>query len=311
MLRTNESYASLMVTQNQFQTEIATRIAQGQAALASIQNNGFSVSSSNALIVKNAIPLLPVTFDVTAYDNTNFVTSPTLFTVQVTGLYMISGTVQWDKGPAGVRTTILMQNSVTVLDEEDTDILTEGPVIQNFSVIQQLTAGDTLQVLVTQASGEQSDLLLGSQLSVLLVPSEDAVPQPVDTDLDTPSGDDRTRTLIADATMGAGTAVAIQPDGGVAPIDPVGAVNTPFVDGVVTDAVQATAQANVGTAYGVLFTITGATFVIGGLIYAGPGGVLTQNYATLITEVNWIIVVGRAIGPNMMLFEPQIPTKVL
>jgi len=223
---------------------------------------------------------------------------------------VLSGSVEWNKGPAGVRTLMLVQNSVTVLDQEDTDVASVGPIAQNFSVIQQLSAGDTVQVLTTQSTGEDTEILGGSTFSVMLVPASDAVTQPPYTDVDAPSADNQTRVLIADATMLAGTAVAIQPDGGVAPVDPVGAIATPFVDGVVTDAVQKNADANVGTSYGTLYSVSGASFTVGGLIYAGPGGVLTQNYPVLITEVNWIIVVGRAITPTMMLLEQQIPTKV-
>jgi hypothetical protein len=311
MLRTNESYAAVMTTANNIQTAVATAITQGKAALASIQNNGFDVTSSGPLTVGSNINPLPVAFDQTSYDNTNYVTSPTLFTIQVTGLYMLSGTVTWNKGPAGVRTLLVMQNSTIVLDEQQTNVLSVGPITQNFSVIQQLNAGDTLQVLVTQTTGVSTNILMGAEFSVLLVPTSDANPRPEFTDVASPKGDNQVRQLVADTTMGSGVAVQIQPNGGVLPVDPVGAVATPFVDGIVTDAVQATELADVGTSYGSLYTITGAHFAVGGLLYAGPGGVLTQNYNTLITQVNWIIVVGRAIGPNMMLFEPQIPTKIV
>ncbi|MGB7282010.1 MAG: hypothetical protein WBE13_07105, partial [Candidatus Acidiferrum sp.] len=68
MLRTNESYAALMTTMGQFQDSIDAATAQGQAALASIQNNGFNVTSSGPLVVKNAVNPLPVSFDATTYD---------------------------------------------------------------------------------------------------------------------------------------------------------------------------------------------------------------------------------------------------
>jgi hypothetical protein len=206
---------------------------------------------------------------------------------------------------------MLMQNSTVVLDEEQTDILSVGPITQNFSVIQQLNVGDTLQVLVTQSTGVTTDIVLGAELSVLLVPSSEANPQPTSTDIKAPSSDNQTRSLPADATMVAGVAVQIQPDGGVLPVDPVGATSTPFVDGIVVSAVQDTALASVGTGYGTLYDITGANFVVGGLIYAGPGGILTQNYSVLITEVAWLVIVGRAVGASMLIFEPQIPTKVI
>lgn len=311
MLRTNESYAAVMTTGNNVQTVIDTALAQATAALQSVQNNGFDVTSSGQLVVKNSVAPLPVTFDQTSYDNTNYVTSPTLFTIQVTGTYMISGTITWDKGPAGVRTVVLLQNSTIVLDEEDTDVLSVGPITQNFSVVQQLNAGDTLQVVVTQSTGVQTNLIVGSEFAVVLVPTSDVVQQGEDTDITTPSADNSTRSIPASVSMAAGTAITILSNGSCAPVDPVGASSAPFVSGVTTDLVTLGNLANVGTGYGVLYTITGASFTVGGLIYAGPGGVLTQDYNTLITEVNWVIVVGRAIGADMLLFSPQIPTQIV
>jgi hypothetical protein len=311
MLRTNESYASLMTTSANVQAEFDAAIAQGQAALASIQNNGFDATSSQPRIVKNAAPPLPLSFDQTTYDNTNFVTSPTLFTIQVTGLYVIGGILTWDMGPAGIRTLTLVQNSTITLAEEQTDILAVGPITQTFGVIQQLNAGDTLQVLVAQESGQDTDVIAGAEFSVMLVPADDAITQPVFSDVITPSADNQTRSLMANVTMGAGVAVAIQPNGGVSPVDPVSPPSTPFVDGVITTPVQQDQLADVGSIYGASYTIEGASFVPGGLIYAGPGGVLTQDYAQLITEVNWVVVVGRAVTQTMMLLEQQIPTQVI
>lgn len=98
---------------------------------------------------------------------------------------------------------------------------------------------------------------------------------------------------------------------GVLPIDPVGAVTTPFVDGIVTDPVVQGQLANVGTNYGSEYTITGANFTPDALVYVGPGGVLTQDYNTLITEVTWVVLVGIATSPTTLLFQPQIPTNVV
>ncbi len=312
MLRTNESYAAIMTASDELQSDVGAALAESQAALAALQNNGFSVDSGITLTVAPSGPLAAVVFDQTSYDNTNYVTSPTLFTIQAAGLYMIAGLINWDKGPAGVRTLLVMQNSTLVIDEEQTLADTVGPVAQSFSVVQQFNAGDTIQILVSQATGTPQNILPGAQLSCLLVPASQAVPsQPFSTTAPM-TGDFATRSLTADASMVAGVAVEIQADGGVLPIDPVGAIATPFVDGISTTSVAQGALADVGTSYGSFYQLTDfPSLVTGGLVYAGVGGILTQNYPELVQSVNWVIVVGRAISPSVILFEPQIPTKVI
>jgi hypothetical protein len=374
MLRTNESYASIMTTASDVQTAVATAQAEAAASLVGIQNNGFAVTSSVALPVNtNATPATPVSFDQTSYDMTGYVESPTLFEIQIAGIYIVSGMVMWDGGPAGVRTLTLVQNNTgVILDQEVTQNTTDGPVSQTINVIQQFNVGDTIQVLASQTTGVATDILAGSVLSVLLVPSVLATPQAPFTDTE-PGGkpDMAVRTLPAGTTMIAGTAatigaaqpwVALNPyalgvvvgdsngniqqviiagtsgatipafspnlgnttpndgnvtwanvgivQGSVFPIDPVNATTVPFLGGVVTDPVILGQLANIGTNYGSEYTVTGATFTPGGLVYAGTGGVLTQDYNALILVVKWVIVVGRAISNNTLLFQPQIPSTI-
>ena len=125
-----------------------------------------------------------------------------------------------------------------------------------------------------------------------------------------PSG---TAAYVADASLGAGTAVQIQAGGGVLAVDPVNAPDSaiPLVDGIIIEAVQSGGIATVGTKYGTLYAIENANFVVGGLVFAGPGGLLTQDFSSLVTQVNWVIAVGRAVQSDMLLFEPQIPTKTI
>jgi len=58
-------------------------------------------------------------------------------------------------------------------------------------------------------------------------------------------------------------------------------------------------------------------FTVGGLIYAGAGGLLTQDYSIIVNGNNsvspptppcqWVVVVGRAISTNQFIYEPHIP----
>lgn len=311
MLRTNESYAAVMTNQNVIQAQINQSRAQAKAALNTVQNNGFSVESTITQTVKTNAPNAALTFDKKDYDNTNYVTSPTLFTIQVTGLYVVSANVGWDKGSAGVRNLFLIQNGTIVLDSVSTQETDAGPINQTVGTIQQFNSGDTIQIQASQSTGTQQDILPGAGLSVLLVPASIAINQ-----LNfgaAPGHDDfKERNLVADVNiLSGGIAVSIQKDGGVIPVDPVGATSPPFVDGIAINAAVKSAQTSVGTIYGALYEITGANFVPGGLVYVAPGGVLTQNFTALVTEVNWVIVVGKAISPDVILFEPQLPTKTI
>src|SRR5208337_4397503 len=131
-------------------------------------------------------------------------------------LYMVSGQVNWDKGPAGVRTILVTQNSNIALVDESTDISTPGPTVQNFGIMQELTAGDTLQVLAGQTTGGPTDLTSGSEFSCIFVPASEAVSQPPYNDVVTSGSNPNvaTRTLVADADMSTPRAVSIQSDGG-------------------------------------------------------------------------------------------------
>lgn len=92
-------------------------------------------------------------------------------------------------------------------------------------------------------------------------------------------------------------------------IDSSGAVLAPIPDGVTVASSTAGSSVDVGTYYGGLYTYSAATWIPGALIYAGPQGYLTQDYATLITEVGWVICVGRAINSTDFIWEPHIPNR--
>jgi hypothetical protein len=102
----------------------------------------------------------------------------------------------------------------------------------------------------------------------------------------------------------------------VIPIDPTivvmdggGNVIFPFADGVSLEASISGNSVTVATNYGSVYQVPGLTLTVGDLLFVGPGGLIIQDYATLITEVQWIICVGRAISADTFLWEPHIPQR--
>lgn len=88
-----------------------------------------------------------------------------------------------------------------------------------------------------------------------------------------------------------------------------GAALAPIPDGISLVGGAPGEFIQVGTAYGGVFQVSGATFVVGGLLYAGPAGLLTQDYASLLPAVGWVICVGRAIAADTFIYEPHVPTR--
>ena len=99
-----------------------------------------------------------------------------------------------------------------------------------------------------------------------------------------------------------------------------GNVVFPFADGIILDnAVNGSTvvtpgdTVDTGIRYGGVFQIPAGLPVLpltkGGLIYARPGGVITQDYDLLITQVQWIVCVGRAATTDTFIWEPHVPQR--
>jgi hypothetical protein len=73
-------------------------------------------------------------------------------------------------------------------------------------------------------------------------------------------------------------------------------VQYPLSDGVLTAAGAITSSVAAGVTYGGQFGVVGASFVVGGLVYAGMGGVLTQNYAAITASPLTITATATAGG---------------
>ncbi len=312
MLRTNLSYSVLLGVQSDVQNTVNGLINSANSSIADFNNAGWHVlaNAPQPIAVNGSFP---VSFADIDYDITGNVTSPNLITIQTAGTYALSGQVQWDTGGPGTRTVNLILNGTTVLASESTSNIATGPITQTFSAIQPLNVGDTLQVLVTNGTTTTTNLTMSiTEFYGSIVPNPYVSPPFTDAEAEGGNPDSATRQIQTEVNLVAGQAVRIDSNGFVTPIDPEASPsppNIPYVDGVATGPAVAGTLANIATNYGSEYTIAGASFTTGGLVYAGPLGILTQNYATLVSQVNWIVVVGKATAPGVLLLQPQLPQR--
>lgn len=329
MLRTNLSFAAISKFGQDMQNELDSQIAMATAALAQT-NVGFQVET-NADQTVAAGGNTTLAFAQTDFDMTGNVTNSTTFTLQAAGTYAVAGDIEWGGTDVAMRTVTVtltrqttggfgaqfgvdfgaggLQQTVLFTAQDDSEA---GPVPQKFSTWAQIEAGDVIQVLASHNSVNPQTVLSGSKFYMIQANS-DANAGGFSGDNDNAS----TKTFTAATNFPAGTVVGINTAGEAAPIDPTtvqqdanGNTIYPFADGIATAAGVAGQPVAVATSYGGIFTPNQPTaFTPGSLIYVGPNGMVTQNYATLITEVQWIICVGKALTAATMLWEPHVPTR--
>lgn len=102
------------------------------------------------------------------------------------------------------------------------------------------------------------------------------------------------------------TIIKLDAERAAAILDPVGAPDFPLLDGVTVAAARDGAVA-VANQYGCQYAVSDATFAPGHL-YAGRGGLLTQEFATA-AATGWVIYVGLAVSPTEFIYEPHLPTR--
>jgi hypothetical protein len=314
MLRTNLSYAGLQQYQQQAISAVNNQIANAQTLLAQLQQMGFRVEDTNLVTaVPAGSPGVPVAFDTVDFDYTGNVTNNTTFTLQATGEYAYFGTIEWVGLSTGQARTVTVFQNGTPIFTNATDPTFVAPFAVSISGYGNFNMGDVIQVEASHGFAVSQDVGPGSFFSMILTgPQEPPVQIPPDV------ADNTTQTYTADETMAVLTAVSVQGDGGVAHIDPTvvnmlsGTVVFPFVDGITLAPVTVGNSVTVTGTYGAAFTVTGLpAFTVGGLLYVGLNGVLTQDYTTLITEVQWVICVGKAINANTFIYEPHLPQRIL
>jgi len=304
MLRTNLSYAATMRAQNAIQATIADAVASAMQSVSNVNIAGWRVFSSVDQAIRGGNPFVPVSFDQTDFDYINNVQSPTTFVVQQAGSYQLAGVLNWGSGIGGKSVSIVVNGQIVY----STDTNSAGPISLPFSTLLALNAKDAIAIQATSDSNET--ILAGSEFDALL--NSSAI---IPTSLGTAPNTAGILTFTAGADFPAMTAVYVQSDGTVVPVDPTvvnfqgspPSVFFPYPDGVATESGLAGQSVNIGTQYGATFS--GSHLTPGGLLYVGPGGLLTQDFDTLITEVQWIICVGRAVTSDTFVYEPHIPSR--
>lgn len=112
-----------------------------------------------------------ITFDTVIYDTNGMFDPlfPTILTIQEDGKYDIFGALMWSPGGGTFRTAVLIQNSLNTLAITDV-----APIPGSFTGQQvyapgvQLSAGDTVELLVLQDSGAPIDSVTGGGASPIL-----------------------------------------------------------------------------------------------------------------------------------------------
>lgn len=312
MLRTNLSYAATQQQGANISKSIQSAIQQNQFLLQDFINVGWKAEVNVAI---DTVPAgangLRVSFDQTDFDLTNNITNPNTFTVQASGTYAIVVELDWGAGAAGYRTATLFLNGTTALGATSTDGTTPGPTTLQMSLIQFLNKGDVLTVIATHGLGTVQNVLPGSYISATLTdagaPTSSGVAIP-------PNTTSPTLTFTAETALSPLTAVYVIADGNVTAIDPTTVTTDgqgdpiyPLVTGVTLSTAIAGSPVTVGNNYGGVYEYDGATFTVGGLIYAGVGGLLTQDYTSIVANCQWVVVVGRAISAHQFIYEPHIP----
>ena len=349
MLQCNMSAASLMAYSTTIQGEFANAINLARQQAQAASNFGFQVESASDITDVPPNVLSPpgggatVLFDKIDFDQVNYVTTTDTFTIQASGAYAITGQLDWSGpgsppiggGEAGVRTVTVYLTPASGSPPLPVPIITAstlvqaGPVSLPFGDTINLSQGDILTVVATHSLPDDQFVIAGSMFSAVLYQS---TPDntPVVPSSSTSGG---TANFIASVSMPALTAVYVDPSGGVSPIDPTTVtINTdlvsppfpydvfPYVDGITLSDVAAGGLVTVAVGYGSVFSVPGAPWVAGGLLYAGIGGaspiteigLVTQNFEGIILpNCKWVIVVGRALdNQGTFLYEPHIPQRV-
>jgi hypothetical protein len=312
MLRTNISYAGIMQFSQNLQAEIQTQMNSINAALAQISTLGFYTSDVTAVTGVGETPT-PIEFDsITApndFDLTGYTAIPpgTTFTIQNSGVFSITGQLNWSGGGPGTYTIQITQNGGVVFQSEP--MVGSGTFTQQFVSNGGFNQGDEIQVLAyttATGSGSPPNIFVGSGSffsMILSIPTPGLPPGPIPP----VSQLGATKTFTADGNFPIGTAVRVDSSGNVVAVDPtIGKPGppVPYVDGIATSIGVAGQPVDVIVSYGSYVQVSGLpAFTVGQGIYVGISGLVTQPNPNL----TWTIYVGIALSDNTFLFEPHIP----
>lgn len=316
MLRTNESFASLMILSSNVRTAVNAAVANAQGAAQTIGIPGWEVESVAAQAIPPGAGGAYMVFQNVVFDQSNYVDGQTTIQIQTAAPFILNAVVNWDPtGAAGTRTVNLLQNGV-VMATTSVDNTYSNPFSTQLSTVISMNSGDVLEVQVSHSCTTPQNILSGASFLGLVDLTDQGVPTGGNSGDGSDTGTQGGATIIlnAGASFPALTAVAVQTNEEAIPVDPT--VTTPGVipslDGIALTAATAAGQAvNVASSYGQVYSVPSAGFTPGGLIYVGAGGALTQDYAALVQVARWIICIGKALTPGTFMFQPHIPTNYI
>ena len=310
MLRTNQSYASLLSTQNNVQNAVADALTQANASIAAIGVAGWEVETNANTPVPAGATGMIVSFSNIDFNQTGYVQDSQTIVIPQTNTFLVAASLNWDPtGDPGTRTVNLLQNGV-VLATAYSDSTSVSPFAVQFSTILAANTGDTMQIQALHSLTDSQTLLSGSSFLGLI----DVSATPTNTTVipSSPGGLAGSTTFMSGTAFPAFSAVAVGNDGNVYPVDPISEVvgQVPLADGIaMVEATAAGESIQVAVVYGAIFSAPGVAWTVGGLLYVGADGTLTQDYATVSTTVRWIVCIGRAVTADTFIYEPHIPTN--
>ena len=329
MLRLNVSYATLLASMSDQQNAIQTAIQQAQNIVNQSTTPGFDVQDAVGTVAGGSLVL---GFPTINFDNGNYVSNANTFTVQITGDYTLSGVISFGTGGPGTMQVAILVNGIQAYLGVPTDPTSVGPIDIPYTYNANFNQGDTIQIQAI--SPFNTTITAGSLTGILLTEPYPNSPEVTNTykifiagtlfpDPAPPIAVSVTNTLVPPYTLP--TSVPANPFDGtvysspVYPIDPTVQRFTsdspsvtffPRLDGIALSPAKQGNQISVGCTYGGIYTLpTDQGWTPGGLLYAGPGGVLTQDFNTIVNSCYWIVVIGRAVTSESFIYEPNLPSS--
>lgn len=294
MLRTNLSYAGINVWKNNMQTAIATSIANANALLQATQQVGFHVTVYTTITAVPPGTNAQVNFDLLElpqdFDNTGNVTTllPGLFTIQEAGTYNGIGTFVWTVPSAGTYTITVTQNGTAIATTSSTTT-GAGSTTTNITFNQPFASGDIVKVFAsTNLISGTADIEPTSTFSMLLSSVSSS------SGGNTPSGQGTTRNFTFESPLPSWvtqpvptlTAVNVDPDGNVTPLDPL----VPAITNIAITSNVLTVNVNVNhfTAGNlVVFSGVGTADFLNGITVTVLAGVTSTQFTANYTHADY------------------------
>jgi hypothetical protein len=311
MLRTNESFGSLLAMSSNVAAAVSSAVQNAQAVAMTIGVPGWEIESTATQAVPPGAGGAAVIFQSVVFDQSSYVEDTSTVEIQTTSPFILNAVINWDTtGSSGTRTVNLLQNGV-VISTASASPISAAPFITQFSAVLDLNVGDVLEVQVSHSCSTPQNLLSGNSFLGLVDVTTQGVPNG-DVSGANSGAASATISLNAGVAIAALSGIVIQANGEILEANPT--VTTPGVipaiDGIaLTGATAAGEAVTVAAAYGQVYSVTSASFTPGGLLYINANGTLTQDYSSLVQNVRWIMCVGKALTSDTFMYQPHIPTN--